>query len=54
MALLVESVIYEDINTTDTVTNVFYVIMFKSEEYTLHYNSTIDEKITTSGELVVK
>ena len=35
MASLVESGKYGAINTTDTTTNGFYVIMFTSEYYTL-------------------
>ena len=54
MASLVESVNYGDINTTDTTTNGFYVIMFKSEAYTLQDNTTIYGKIITAGEFVVK
>ena len=34
-ALLVESEKYVAINTTDTTTNGFYVIMFTSEAYTI-------------------
>ena len=49
MALLVESGEYESINTTDTENNVFYVIMFTSEVYTIQDNTTIDGKIITSG-----
>ena len=45
---------YCAINKTDTTTNQFYVIMFTSEAYKLQDNTTIDGKITTSGELVVK
>ena len=54
MASLVESGTYGDINTTYTSTNGFYVIIFTSGAYTLQENTTIDEKIITSGELVVK
>ena len=54
MASLVESGTYGAINTTDTSTNGFYVIMFKSGAYTLQENKTIDGKIITAGELVVK
>ena len=54
MALLVESGKYGTTNTTDTSTNVFYVIMFISEAYTLQDNTTIDGKIITAGKLVVK
>ena len=54
MTSLVESGKYGAINTTDTETNIFYVIMFTSEAYTLQDNTTIDGKIITAGELVVK
>ena len=54
MASLVKSGKYGDINTTDTTTNGFYVIMFTSEAYTLQDNTTIDGGIITSGELVFK
>ena len=54
MAMLVESVKYGAINTTNMTTNVFYVIMFTSGAYTLQENTTIDGKIITAGELVVK
>ena len=45
MVSLVESVKYGAINTTDTSTNGFYVIMFTSGAYTLQENTTIDGKI---------
>ena len=54
MASLVESVKYGAINTTDTATDGFYVIIFTSESYTLQNKTTIDGKIITAGELVVK
>ena len=54
MASLVESGKYGAINTTDTPTNEFYVIMFISGAYTLQENTTIDGQIITAGELVVK
>ena len=54
MASLVELGKYVAINTTDTATNRFYVIMFTSEAYTLQDNTTIDGQIITAGELVVK
>ena len=54
MALLLESVKYGAINTTDTTTNGFYVIMLTSEAYTLQDNKTLDGQIITAGELVVK
>ena len=53
MASLVESIKYGAINTTDTSTNGFYVIMFTSDAYTLQENTKIDVQIITSGELVV-
>ena len=54
MASLFESGKYGSINTTDTSTNGFYVIMFTSGAYTLQENTTIDGQIITAGELVVK
>ena len=45
MASLVESVKYGAINTIDTSTNGFYVIMFTSGAYTLQENTTIYGKI---------
>ena len=53
MASLFESGKYGAINTTETSTNGFYVIMFKSAAYTLQENTTIDGKILITGELVV-
>ena len=53
MASLVESGKYGSINTTDTSTNGFYVIIFTSGAYTLQENTSIDGKIITAGELVV-
>ena len=49
MASLVESVKYGYINTTDITTNGFYVIMFTTDAYTLHYNTTIDRQIINTG-----
>ena len=54
MASLVESGKYGAIKKTYTSTNGFYVIIFTSRAYTLQENTTIDGKIITSGELVVK
>ena len=54
MTSLVKSVIYRDINKTDTSTNGFYVIMFSSGAYTLQENTTIYGQIITAGELAVK
>ena len=54
MASLVESGKYGSINTTDTTTNGFYVVIFTSEAYTLQENTKIDGQIITAGELVVK
>ena len=39
---------------TDKSKNGFYVIMFTSEACTLQDNTTIDGRIITAGELVVK
>ena len=52
--MLVESVKYGAINTTNMTTNVFYVIMFTSEEYTLQDNTTNDGEVINTIELVVK
>ena len=49
MASLVESGKYGAINTTDTLTNGFYVIMVKSGAYTLQENTTIDGQILIDG-----
>ena len=54
MASLVESGKYGTINTNDTTTYGFYGIMFSSEAYTLQDNTTIDGKIITASELVLK
>ena len=54
MASFVESGKYGAINTTDTSTNIFYVIIFTSGAYKLQRNTTIDRKFITAGELVVK
>ena len=54
MASLVESGTYGAINTTDTSNNGFYVTTFKTGASTLQENTTIDGKIITAGELVVK
>ena len=54
MASLVKSEKYFAINTSNTETNRFYVIIFTSEAYTLQYNTTIDGQIITVGELFVK
>ena len=49
MASLAESGKYGSINTTDTSTNGFYVIMFTHGAYTLQENTTIDGQIITAG-----
>ena len=54
MALLLESGKYGAINTTDTTTKGFYVIMFTSEAYTLQDNTAIYGQILTAGKLVAK
>ena len=45
---------YGVLSTDDTTTNVFYVIKFISEVYTLQNNTTIDGQVIPAGELVVK
>ena len=45
---------YGAINTADTTPNGYYVIKFISEAYSLQKNTTIDGKIISVGELVVK
>ena len=54
MASLVESLKYGAINTTDTETNRFRVIMFTPEAYSLQDFTTIDRKIITTYEMVFK
>ena len=53
VASLVVSGKYGDINTTDTSTNGFYVVMLTSGAYTLQENNKIDRQIITTGDLVV-
>ena len=54
MASLVQLGMYGAIITDDTTTNVFYVIQFLSDAYTIKNNTTIDGQVISSGELVVK
>ena len=54
MTALVQYGKYGAINTSETSTNLFYVIMFTSEAYTLQNNTTIDGQIITSVKLVIK
>ena len=49
MASLFESGTYGFINTTDTLTNGFYVVIFKSGAYTMQESTTIDGQIITAG-----
>ena len=49
MASLVESVKYVAINTTDTITNGFYRIVFTSEAYILQYHTTLNGQIITDA-----
>ena len=46
--------IYGAINIYYTTTNLFYVILFISEAYTLQNNTKIDGQAISYGELVVK
>ena len=54
MALLVQSVMYGDINTDDTTTNELYIIQFISEAYMLQTNTTIYGQVISDGELAFK
>ena len=54
MASLVQLGMDGAINTYDNRANVFYVIQFISEAYTLQNNNTIDGQVISSGELVDK
>ena len=54
MASLFQSGTYGVINTSDTITNGFYVIKFILEAYTLKNNTKIDGQIIYAGELVIK
>ena len=54
MASLFESRQYVTTNATNIATNGLYVIMFKPEAYKLQDNTTIDGKIITPGEFVLK
>ena len=54
MASLVQSGKYGDINIADTTKNVFYVIQFISEAYTLQNNTKIDGQIVSADKLVFK
>ena len=54
MALLVQSYMYGVINKYDNTTTVFCVIQLLVESYTLQNNTTIDGKVISAGELVVK
>ena len=54
MASLFQSGMYGAINTSEKTTNVFYVIQFISETYTLQKNTTIYGQVISAGELVVK
>ena len=54
MAPFVKSGVYGAINTSDNTTNRFYVIQLNSEAYKIQNNTTIDGKVISAGELVVK
>ena len=54
MASLVQSGEYGAINTNDTATNEFCVIVFISEAYTLQDNTTIEGQIINASKLVFK
>ena len=54
MASLVQSSKYGAIKKTDTATNVFYVILFTSEAFTIQDNTKIYKQIITSGNYLSK
>ena len=54
MASLVQSGMYGAINIDCATTNVFYVIRFILESYTLQNNKIIYGQVISDGELVVK
>ena len=54
MASLFQSGIYGAINTDDNTLNGFYFIQLLSEAYTLQNSTTINGKVISGGELVVK
>ena len=54
MASLDQSGMYGAINTDYTTTNGLYVIQFLSDEHKLQINTTIDGRVISAGELVVK
>ena len=54
MASLVQSGKYVVIEIDDTTTNVFYVIQFISEVYTLQNNTKMHGIIISDGKLVVR
>ena len=49
MASLVQSGMYGDISIDETTTNVFYVIQFLLEAYTLQNNTTIYGQVISAG-----
>ena len=54
MASLVQSGKYVVIDTADTTKNVFYVIQFTSEAYTLQNNAQIYGQVISACELFVR
>ena len=54
MSSLVQLGMYGAIIIDDTTTNLFYIIKFLSESYTLKNNTTIDGQVISAGKLVVK
>ena len=53
MALLVQPGMCSTINTDETTENLFYVILFIAQAYTLQNNTTIDGQVIYAGELFV-
>ena len=54
MSSLVQPGLYGSINTDEITSNGFYNIKFISESYTLQNNTTIDGRVISAGELVVR
>ena len=53
MDVLVKNGKYGAISTTDTTTMGYYVVKLLSEAYTLQGETTCNEQISTSSELIV-
>ena len=54
MVSLFQSGKYDSINIDYTTTNLFYIIQFISETYTLQNNTKMNGKVISSGALFVR